>query len=135
MSITIEEGLRVHLLADLTLSSLIDDRIFIIKLPQTITIPAITYQRVSNARPQTLDQDETGLSMPRFQFDIYAEDYSTAKSIMIALRNSLLGFRGEFGTLDKIAVQGILFEHEQDDYEPETELYRLTVDYRIMYAE
>lgn len=128
----IEEGLVAYLLADANLSALVGNRIHPIELPQTINTPAITYQRISNPRTMTHDQDSTGLSEPRFQFNAYAETYSVARAVIVALRECLLGFKGVFGT---IRVDGILHEHEQDFYEPETELYHMIVDYRIMYGE
>ena len=85
--------------------------------PQSITVPAITLQRVSLV-PQNHLRGDGGLDDNSVQLDVWADSYVSARAIADACRTALAGFSMKF---------------ENDDYESETapELYRVTQTYQV----
>lgn len=133
MSIVIEEGLYAFLVTNLTT---VTSRVYPIRLPQTVTLPAIIYQRISTGREKTHDQTAAGLAYPRFQFTSYAGTHASCKEVTNQLRSILAGFKGVFTVgADTVRVDGILPEGEQDFYEPDSGIYFTTSDYFVYHAE
>jgi hypothetical protein len=92
--ITIEEGIVYRLKNYSGLSALVGDRIYPLKLPQGVILPAVTYQRISTPRVITHDQGTGGLAMPRFQFSAYDDGYSSVKAVIKQIREALNGYKG-----------------------------------------
>lgn len=131
----IEKALVSILKNSTKVSALVDDRVYAFKLPQNAVIPAITYHRVSTYRVITHDQDSTGLSNPRFQFNLYARSIDVCKQLAEAVRYAFLGYRGEVGTTTKVSVYAILPETEIDVIEADLDLYYTIVDYKFSHNE
>jgi len=125
----IEQALVAHLLSDEKITSIIQDRLFPLAVPQDEDVPAIVYQRISSPRTLTLTGESA--SNPRIQLSCYAKTFGQAKQMAITLYNSLDFFRGELGNKTKSAV---LMADSRDDYEPETGRYRCDVDFFIMHT-
>lgn len=125
----IEQALVAHLLSDEKITSIIQDRLFPLAVPQDEDVPAIVYQRISSPRTLTLTGESA--SNPRIQLSCYAKTFGQAKQMAITLYNSLDFFRGKLGNKTKSAV---LMEDSRDDYEPETGRYRCDVDFFIMHT-
>jgi hypothetical protein len=139
--ITIEEGIVYQIENFAGLTALISTRIYPLRLPVEVTLPAMTYQRISTPREITQDQVNNGsdggeLAYPRFQFAVYDDGYSDVKAVVKQLRKCLNGFSGTFGTgANTVKVYGVLAENEIDNYDPDTNLYWTTVDYFIYHEE
>jgi hypothetical protein len=134
--ITIEEGLVYKLKNTNGVSSLVSTRIYPLKLPQTVTLPAITYQRISTPRVLTHDQASGGLALPRFQITVWAESPDSAKAVVDAVRTAIHGFRGNFGTgANIVSVGSCLAEDERIAYEAASQLYMSSIDFIIYHAE
>jgi len=112
--------------------ALIDNRIYPAPAPDEIVVPFATYEIISNEPHDT----KTGVSfLDRFrvQVDCWAKDASEAASISAAIRTALDRYTpGLVGTAN---VDGIRYENEHPDYDPDTKLRRKSVDYflRIKY--
>lgn len=134
--ISIEEGLTYQLKNHAGLNALISGRVYPLRLPQSATLPAVTYQRISTPRVLTHDQAAGGLATPRFQFNCIAENYDTAKAIVAQVRAALNGFRGSFGSgASTVTVWGSLSDNELDQFDPESGLYWTMTDYIIQHEE
>jgi len=139
--ITIEEGIVLRLKAHTGLKALIVERIHPLKLPQSVTLPAVTYQRISTPREITHDQgndasDGGELAMPRFQFTAWAETFASAKAVSKQIRKALNGYKGTLGTgQNTVKVYGMLAESEMDFYDPDSNLHWTAVDYFIHHEE
>ena len=134
--ISIEEGIFSRLSTYTSLATLISTRVYPLKLPQTVTLPAITYQRISTPRELTHDQQAGGLAMPRFQFTCWGTTFSSVKGVVKELRNCLNGFSGTFGSgASTVSVGGVLSANEIDSFDPESGLYWTAVDYFIHHQE
>lgn len=134
----LEEGIASYLELHADLITLIDGRVYALRIPQGATIPCLTYQRIST--PRILTHDSSGatgdLISPRFQFDAWAETLSSAKAIADVLRGILNGKTGAIGTAPRaINIRVALADNEQPEYVPEIELYRCRSDYIIWYEE
>jgi len=100
--------------------------------PQNVTLPCITYQRISTARNLTHDLTSSTLSDARFQFDIFAQKYIDALAISEELRKALQGYAGAMSTETVYAVLPVLEQHLDD---PDMDYFRLTIDYIISHKE
>jgi len=129
----IEDDLCTYLKDDVTISSYVGTRIYPVRMPQNVVYPAITYQIIGSTRFLTLS-GPVSLVEGRYQIDIWSNGYGETKNIAKGIRDALQGFKGLMGTTK---VQGILqdINSEQDFYEDDTDLNRLTNDFIIYYEE
>jgi len=135
--ITIEEGLYYFLKNNAGVSNLVAARIYPNKLPQTATLPAITYQRISTPRVHTHDTSgAVGTAHPRFQFDAWGTTYSSCQAVSDAIRAALNGYKGTMGAGGTaVTVQGALVDDERYDNSPDTGMQRIMSDYLIWHLE
>lgn len=100
-------------------------RIYPNALPQGVTLPACRYFRVSNPKDHT-HSGSSELRRPRFQIDCYASTYLAAVTLATQVESNLDGFRGAMGAYE---VQASFMEEAgRDDYDPETDRHRVSVD-------
>ncbi len=123
----IQETLRKKLIRHEDLYNLVKERIYILKLPQNPTYPAITYFKVSSPRHHDL-----AVSYPRFQFDSWASSYSVARSVANEIRKAI---QREKGIWDGIKVIQVVYLNESELYENDTKIYHIVTDFQILYRE
>ena len=130
----LEEGIYAFLVADATIGGVVDNRIYPMMMPQGVTLPCLTYQRISTPRIVTHDSSgATGdLTNPRFQFDAWGETGKAVKAISDALRAVL---HGKTGAMGGVTIRAALAENEAPEFDPESELYRSRSDYFIRHEE
>lgn len=92
------------------------NRVYPLVLPQTPTLPAVVYQRISSYDTQTLDGTQS-LDMGRFQIKVYATSYKNAVDTAELVKATLSG--------------KALKLMEMDDYESDTKLFSIQLDYQI----
>jgi len=134
----LEEGLKSYLAGYAGLSALISSRVYHAPLPQGVTLPCLTYQRISTPRELTHDMSgATGtLAHPRFQFDAWATTQAAAKAITDQVRAALNGKTGSIGTApNSITIRAALVADERPDFDTGTELIRSQSDYFIWHEE
>lgn len=116
------------------LSSIVDDRIFPLHLPEGCDLPAVAYQRITTRREYThgpFDSQEP-FTQPLVQVTCWAREPLGAIVLSEAVVESLSGYSGPMGTLRVSAV----IENEIDlGYDAETKLSRRIVDIRFGYHE
>ena len=130
----VEEALYHRLANFAGLAALVSTRIYPMRLPPAVTLPAVTYQRVSGVRVQSLG-GPTGLASPRFQISVWASTYSAAKAVATQIRYALDGFQGNMGASPFINVGGITLENELELIDPDTQLFHIPSDFTIWHAE
>jgi hypothetical protein len=101
------------------IKTLASGRVYPIVLPDTATLPAIIYQRISSVPVTSLDGD-TGLDSVRIQISVWSTTYKEAKELSETVR----------ATLNASALK-IVTENDTDDYEPETKRFRVLTDYVV----
>jgi hypothetical protein len=119
----IEEALRSILLADSTLSAYVGTRIYPVQLPLDCVLPALAYSEVSNPYRRITGN-------PRFQIDIFSEDYTEAKNIRAALGSALDGYSG---TVAGCNIEIIVPLDSQDDYDSAAGVFHIPYDFKIIY--
>lgn len=94
-------------------------RIYAMFLPDGVTIPAITYQRVGTESINSF-AGSSELDHVRMQIDCWASGYAEAKAMAAEVRQRMQGsgFKA-------------LLSNEFDDFEPDTERYRVSGDYLV----
>ena len=104
-------------------------RIYPLVLPQKITLPALTYQKIAGTFEHSMGGD-SGFAYPDYQIVCYAKTYTevkeTAKTLRLLLQNLSI-------VIGEINIQAVLLENEIDDYEEQTELYSVLLEFRIFY--
>ena len=125
---TVEQSFESYLTGYAGLTALISTRVYPLIIPQGATLPCVTYQRIDT--PRTLTHGDSGatgtLARPRIQFSSWAATLSEAMAIAYQLRAALNGKTGSMGTAPyNITVRAILVDNEMQDYEPETQLWRV----------
>lgn len=128
---TLEEALYTKLTGTTAITDLVSTRVYPIQLPQDPTIPAIVYQRVDTPRTHAYT-GPTGLARPRFQFDCIGTSYSQAKTLGNTLRQTLDGLRD---TISGVWIQGVMSLNEVDFFDPAVDMYRISIDFMILYEE
>lgn len=93
-------------------------RIYPVDLPQDPTLPAMSYQRISS-QPQTSMGGFCGLDNPRIQIDCWATSYSAVKELAEAVRDAMMS-ASAFNALEI---------SDQDLFEPDVEIYRVSIDF------
>lgn len=128
---TIDEALFTRLSTHAGVAALVATRIYPILMPQNTTLPAITKQRISGPRVQSL-VGSSGLAYPRYQVDAWASTYDGAKAVADQVRAALDGFRGYVGT---VRIGGIRLIGDQELYEEETRTHRVSQDFSVWHDE
>ena len=128
----IEKDIHYELSNDTDVKALVSTRVYPLKLPQGWTLPAITYQLVSNERAHTL-AGPSGRIRPRFQIDCWDDDYEDVKTLATAVRQCLDGFKDDSNTESDIG--GITLVGERDIWEEQIKLFRISMDFIIPHFE
>lgn len=130
---SIEAGIRGHLIANPGVSALIGERVYALLRLQSDDddLDAITFQRISTNSQGSLS-GASGLVQVRFQFDCWSKVYERSLILGEAVRLALQGFRGVMGA---VKVHSVSFSNAQDFYDEDTETHRRSMDFLIWHAE
>ncbi len=125
---TIEEGLYAYLSTYLDLTALIKKRIYPQQIPESATIPAVTYFKVSTERPRSSIGGHDSITNTVFQISIFGLTYAEVEAIGDQVHAALLNYSGLMGT---VAVQGCFCVSEIDGYDDTAKEYYQYIDYQI----
>lgn len=113
------------------LSALVSTRVYPNVAPQNVTVPFVTYRRVSAVRPSGFGSD-VGIVEARFQFDMYATTYSGARAVAEQVRAAFQRWTNSSGTV----VYETRIENELESFDAEPALlHRAVTDIVFHYAE
>lgn len=133
---SLESELRTWLLADAGIQAELASSTGIYPefLPQEPELPALTYQRVSTERNQTLDGVDSLVGV-RIQFDAWARTMDDAVDLADALRARLDGLVKT--TLSTLFVDSAFLESDQDlsSLEGDRRHRRRSLDFTVRYVE
>lgn len=121
-----EADLKAHLQGASAISALTDDRIYPVLRPQGAGLPAVTYQIIARDHQVNLDGGDSSLRQLRVQLDCWARSHEDAMNLLDAVIARLDTAASSFRAV-LIAGAG------DEDYEPETKLYRRTQDFSCWY--
>lgn len=114
------EDIYTALSGDATLAALVGTRIYPQWRAQDAALPAVTFYQVSE-NPQNTIGGELALRNHQYQFDVWADSYSEAQSVVTALNAAVLA-----ASTFKAHRLG-----QQELYEPQLEVHRVSVDFSI----
>jgi len=120
-----ESGLRAWALADPTVAGLIGTRFYPMMLPQTPTLPACTYFRVSHRIP-----DEIPYPTIRMQVTCWATTHSGARALATALEAAA---GKKKGTSAGVEIKYASVANDLDMHDPDTGYYMVPVDFKVTY--
>lgn len=101
-------------------------RIYPLVLPQSPTLPALTFQRISNARVNSFDAGG-GIDNPRIQVDCWATTRKAARELAKEVKRVV----ENSGALNAWLISDA--EFYEDEVEPR--LYRVSMDFSIWLSE
>lgn len=133
----IEEAIFAKLTTDAAVSALVSTRVYPGQAPQSSALPLIVYQQAAQQKLQTLT-GVINLNSHTMSLDMWGESYAAVKALYHAVRNCLVGFRGELSG-GQVDVRGIFEESGDDGAEPpvhaeEEGLYRAGLELNIWYG-
>jgi hypothetical protein len=101
------------------LSAIASGRVYPLVIPEKSPMPAIAYLRIASTPENTLDGGAT-IDQIRIQVDTYANTYAEAKTVSASVRTAM----------ESASFKGTL-QTDQDLFEPDVKLYRVTQDYYV----
>ena len=125
---SIHKAAREELLNNAAIFAKVNTRIYQLRLPDDVTLPAISFFRVSNSSDPLINKFS-----PRFQFDVWSKSISEAREIAELIRKTFNRFKGELGGVTTIK-QGV-YDNMYELYEKDTGIYHVSVDVFFHYLE
>lgn len=123
----IDEEMRTYLLSIPGIVAEIVARIYPAPLPQGTTLPAMTYQLISD--PQSYSNgNDTCYHVARYQLDCWSDSHQEAVRVDGVTRQALSGHSGQWGAHD---IGFVKRATGSAHFEPETQLRRVRSDYMI----
>lgn len=129
-----EEGIFEYLTTDPNVASIVEDRIYPVRLPAGAEYPAVSWQKVSADRYYTHDTYESAdpWVQARIQVNAWAKTEREAMLLGDAVLLALSGFEGNLGGQ---LVGSSFAVNEQDVYESQTTVHRRILDFIISYED
>jgi hypothetical protein len=125
--VTPEAAVHARLISHPEVAGLVGTRVYPVTLPQTVTLPAVSYLRVLAQHSHTYE-GPCDLARARIQIDAWAAAYGQAKAVAEAIRHALAHFQDA-------TVQAALATTERDLYEPDVRTYRVSSDWFVWFSE
>ena len=125
---TFQSDLRSTLTSHPPLAALVGSRVYALRFPPGSPMPVVVYQRISNNTEQTIDS-VIQARLERVQFTTFATGYDRGVEVDDALREAVVGMVGS-----TVQVHDRFIEGGMDDYDPDSELYRVMTDASILYS-
>jgi hypothetical protein len=124
---SLEQTLASLFNANAPLVALIGTRSYPLRLPPTVTLPAVHWQLISRTGVHA-QGTQRGVPRSRVQFTCTAQSYGGAKAVADALLTALDGYKG---TVAGTKIGAALVENERDDYDEEANVWRRLLDFFI----
>ncbi|MEO5366065.1 MAG: DUF3168 domain-containing protein [Magnetococcus sp. WYHC-3] len=125
----VEQGIYSRLTGQSTVTSLVSTKIFSGSAPQNVSLPYITFIKISNDIPHAMINDPN-LTRPRIQLSCWSTDYAQVKSIADVARVALQDYALSTGG---VTFGRIFFDNETDitETDPDTNkvIHHVAQDY------
>ena len=131
---TIEGALLARLTEYTDLTALVSTRVYAVQMPQRVTLPAVSFQRISAVREQAMG----GRAKPthaRYQVSAWGATFDAARDVAQQVVAALDRYGG---TLDSTVIQQIFVENDFDLFEPDVGdngTYHVPTDFMVHFEE
>lgn len=109
----------------------LNNQLYPFLLPQKCSFPAVAYFPVSVERIHCLSKD-TRFVKQRVQFTSFGKTYYTALDTANCIQKELQDFSGE---MNGLAIGSVLLMEESTNYESDTGLYAVTLEFEFQFEE
>lgn len=99
-------------------------------LPDDAQYPAITYAQEQDSRIEVMNGTRSDLAQSSFVVNVYADTYAVARSLADIVRDQLVGYVGQMGTL---AARRVECDVDFDRYENGQKQHSVSQTYTIWY--
>ncbi len=136
---TVIEGLRAFLIAQTSITALVSERVYPLRLPQKAVMPAIVLTRISEIGDVHL-RGPNALSRARVQVDAWAQTFDGAVALGDLCVQRLDGYQGTWtdsgSPASLIRVQAIIHEMSSDLFEEDINggVCRQSTDFFVHYV-
>jgi hypothetical protein len=127
----IEAALYTTLTSHVGLSALLSTRAYPDLLPDNPTMPALTFQMISNVREER-HRGQTGDASPRFQITVWADTRASRAAVAEQVRLAVMAMDG---SVVGVEIKGVENAGETRTYEPDTKRYGTMLDFFIHHTE
>lgn len=124
----IEETIYTRLSTFAGLIALVNTRIYPIIMPQGVTYPAVTYQRISAESRESCMIEDVGFARTTFQVTAWGDTFKEVRTISEQLRQALQRWTAS-------GVQGTFILGEYDLYDPDSLKYGAAIDAQVVHEE
>lgn len=126
----IEAAIYSTLTSHVGLSALVSTRVYPDILPDNPTMPALTFQMISNVREER-HRGQTGDAAPRFQVNVWAQTRASRAAVADQVRLAMMAMTTVVG----VTIKGVLNAGETRTYEPDTRRYGTSLDFFVFHTE
>lgn len=127
----VEVAFKQLLEANAALALRVGSRIYPVRLPDEVDLPALSFFRAATETSHTHD-GPSGLTGPLFQVSVWAKSYLEAAEIADLVRLALDGFKGSQANVE---ISGIFLRTQHDTFEDATRIYQRPMDFEVWHAE
>ena len=127
-----ESSLFTYLSAQTSLTALVSTRIYPVIMPQSTTMPAISYEKISHHRFSGAVNGQYGLCSPIYEFQIMATTYASVQAIATVMRSIFKNFSGTMGDIE---VQLAKIISDDVGFDEKTNIYYSQIEFEFYYAE
>lgn len=120
----IETLIYTVLTADADVKRRVNTRVYPVVMPQGVTLPAVSYQRISN-NPVNHLEGYSGLANPHIIINSWATAYDAAKALAHDVH----------GAMNAATTYKSVLTNELDGYDPDVGLYVVSQDFSCWGAE
>jgi hypothetical protein len=141
-SLPVIVAIRDRLLTIAAVVGWVDQRVYTLEFPQSLTAPAIRLQEIDRISEMHLRGD-VGIRRARIQVDAvesaaHADPYENAHAIAAAVRGDLTsgaasGLVGYRGDLSGVPIAGILAGDQREMYDAPTQLVRVEQEFLVWF--
>ena len=137
--VDIRFGLVELLTSNASVQAIVNGRVYPINMKQGETRDSIVYTRITEFEQYHMIAS-TGLVSARFQFDSWSRSADSAQTLADLVKETLGGFSGPINIdvaapNDVVHVRGIFLVNGRDDYDGEAQMFRMSRDYFVWYAD
>ncbi len=131
MSADVEDAIKSRLDGFTALTDLVSTRIYFVEMPQDVTYPAVVYQRISTDRPSAMGAD-IGIARARFQVSVFGDVAIDVRNAAQQVRAALQRWNGTEAT---VTILETFMQDEQDQKNPDVDVFQRLIDVEVNYRE